>query len=77
MVNKDSHLIFQAKTLHEMFTTSVVMRVLLFSGDADVKRVLGNRKGLFTRQRQPKMAAYVVRQRYRNLSHQKILPLTH
>lgn len=30
-------------------------------------RVAGNRKGLFTRDRQPKMAAYVVRERWRKI----------
>lgn len=31
---------------------------------AAVKRVVGNNKGIFTRQRQPKAAAWLVRQRY-------------
>ena len=30
-------------------------------------RVGGNKKGIFTRQRQPKRVAYVLRERYRNL----------
>ena len=30
-------------------------------------RVAGNRKGLFTRARQPKMAAYVVRERWHKM----------
>ena len=30
-------------------------------------RVAGNRKGLFTRARQPKMAAYVVRERWQKM----------
>jgi len=33
-----------------------------------VTRVYGNKKGLFTRQRQPKMAAYTIRQRYQALA---------
>ena len=34
----------------------------------DVKRVKGNKKGILTRQRQPKHAAYALRNRYLNLS---------
>ena len=34
-------------------------------------RVDGNRKGILTRQRQPKLAAYLVRQRYLNLAQGK------
>ena len=33
-----------------------------------VTRAMGNRKGIFTRDRQPKMAAYTVRQRYEALA---------
>ncbi|XP_048750857.2 beta-glucuronidase-like [Ostrea edulis] len=32
-------------------------------------RVVGNKKGLFTRQRQPKMSAHMIRSRYNNLMH--------
>ena len=35
-----------------------------FSG---ITRVVGNRKGLLTRQRQPKMAAHLIRDRYMSL----------
>jgi len=35
---------------------------------AGVKRVVGNRKGLFTRQRQPKMSAHLIRYRYYNIT---------
>jgi beta-glucuronidase len=31
-------------------------------------RALGNKKGIFTRQRQPKASAHVLRKRYRNLA---------
>lgn len=34
-------------------------------------RVDGNRKGILTRQRQPKLAAYLVRERYLNLAQGK------
>ena len=34
----------------------------------DVKRVVGNKKGILTRQRQPKPAAYILRSRYLNLT---------
>lgn len=44
-----------------------ILLQLCFTG---VKRVAGNRKGVLTRNRQPKMAAYEMRQRYRRLDHE-------
>ena len=35
-----------------------------FMTKQEIRRVAGNRKGLFTRDRQPKMAAHLVRGRY-------------
>lgn len=35
-----------------------------FMTNSDIRRVDGNRKGIFTRQRQPKMAAYLLRKRW-------------
>ncbi len=35
-----------------------------FMTNSDIRRVDGNRKGIFTRQRQPKMAAYFLRKRW-------------
>ncbi len=34
----------------------------------ETTRVAGNKKGMFTRQRQPKMAAHILRERYLKLS---------
>ena len=34
----------------------------------DITRVAGNKKGIFTRARQPKYAAYVLRERYHEIS---------
>ena len=39
-----------------------------FMTSQGVTRVVGNRKGLFTRQRQPKLAAHTVRSRYMQLA---------
>ena len=44
----------------------MLMFVLIGTG-----RVDGNRKGILTRQRQPKLAAYLVRERYLNLAQGK------
>jgi beta-glucuronidase len=38
-----------------------------FMTKQEVRRVLGNRKGIFTRQRQPKMAAHFVRERWKKI----------
>ena len=37
-----------------------------------VQRVLGNKKGVFTRQRQPKAAAHLIRRRYHALAKQEL-----
>ncbi|XP_068600766.1 beta-glucuronidase [Brachionichthys hirsutus] len=44
----------------------------------DIKRVVGNKKGIFTRQRQPKAAAFVLRDRYWKLANEtgKLPPWT-
>ena len=34
----------------------------------DLKRVAGNKKGIFTRERQPKWAAHILRDRYQSMS---------
>lgn len=41
---------------------------MFFFVSAEVNRVVGNRKGIFTRQRQPKAAAWLVRKRYYAIS---------
>ena len=38
--------------------------MLMFLSPPAVTRVLGNKKGILTRQRQPKGAAYILRRRY-------------
>lgn len=40
--------------------------LLYFS--AGITRVVGNKKGILTRQRQPKAAAFILRQRYLNIT---------
>ena len=35
-----------------------------FMTKQEIRRVVGNRKGIFTRDRQPKLAAHLLRQRY-------------
>lgn len=42
------------------------MLIFHFSG---IKRVGGNKKGIFTRQRQPKNSAHLLRKRYWSLAH--------
>ena len=34
----------------------------------DITRVVGNKKGMFTRQRQPKFSAHILRERYQGFS---------
>uniref|UniRef100_UPI00358F49D0 beta-glucuronidase isoform X2 n=1 Tax=Myxine glutinosa TaxID=7769 RepID=UPI00358F49D0 len=46
-----------------------------FNTPQGVKRMAGNRKGLFTRNRQPKMAAFLLRDRYVRLNNASAHPL--
>ena len=50
--------------------------MLCFCSTADVKRVVGNKKGIFTRERQPKAAAHVLRQRYQNITSNEVFTQT-
>ena len=43
---------------------NTAVRHILFSNILATSRILGNHKGLLTRQRQPKMGAHVIRARY-------------
>ena len=44
-----------------------------FAAPQEVRRIMGNRKGIFTRQRQPKAAAFVLRKRWLSLKKGGIL----
>ena len=48
-------------------TFTVTLQHFLFLIFSATTRVVGNKKGLFSRNRQPKMAAYDIRRRYHNL----------
>lgn len=50
------------------FVGEMIWNFADFETAQDVKRVAGNKKGIFTRQRQPKHVAYVLRERYKSLS---------
>ena len=50
------------------FIGEMVWNFADFMTKQEPRRVAGNRKGLFTRQRQPKAAAHVLRRRYLGLS---------
>ncbi|CAG2206233.1 GUSB [Mytilus edulis] len=43
-----------------------------FMTKEDITRVVGNRKGLFTRQRQPKMSAHLLKKRYESIMNETI-----
>ena len=51
-----------------LFFYAIFLRMCFIYLFLDVKRVQGNKKGILTRQRQPKEAAYVLRNRYLNLN---------
>lgn len=53
------------ETIHNRGQKSILyITALFYNFSTGVTRVLGNKKGIFTRQRQPKSAAFVLRERY-------------
>ena len=56
------------KLRKEFLVGELIWNFADFMTQQDVKRVKGNKKGILTRQRQPKHAAYALRNRYLNLS---------
>ncbi|XP_077867014.1 beta-glucuronidase-like [Saccoglossus kowalevskii] len=55
------------KLRKEFLVGEMIWNFADFMTAQDPKRVAGNRKGVFTRQRQPKMAAYQLRERYQSV----------
>ncbi|XP_071789903.1 beta-glucuronidase-like isoform X2 [Asterias amurensis] len=53
---------------HNFLTGELIWNFADFMTEQSVKRVVGNKKGIFTRQRQPKAAAHLLRRRYQQLS---------
>ncbi|XP_028396495.1 beta-glucuronidase-like isoform X2 [Dendronephthya gigantea] len=56
------------KLRKEFLVGELIWNFADFMTQQDVKRVKGNRKGILTRDRQPKHAAYALRNRYLNIS---------
>ncbi|KAF6203623.1 hypothetical protein GE061_001955 [Apolygus lucorum] len=52
------------------FVGEMIWNFADFKTDQDIRRVGGNMKGIFTRQRQPKSVAFQVRRRYFHLAHE-------
>uniref|UniRef100_A0A0K8SMX2 Beta-glucuronidase n=1 Tax=Lygus hesperus TaxID=30085 RepID=A0A0K8SMX2_LYGHE len=52
------------------FVGEMIWNFADFRTDQDIRRVGGNMKGIFTRERQPKSVAFQVRQRYFDLAHE-------
>ncbi|XP_046840299.1 beta-glucuronidase-like [Xenia sp. Carnegie-2017] len=63
------------KLKEEFLVGELIWNFADFMTKQGVKRVQGNKKGILTRQRQPKQAAYVLRNRYLNLTVNSILPV--
>lgn len=57
------------------FVGEMVWNFADFMTKQDITRVVGNKKGIFTRQRQPKASAKQLRSRYWKLAHQDLLAL--
>uniref|UniRef100_A0A8C9EQ68 Glucuronidase beta n=1 Tax=Pavo cristatus TaxID=9049 RepID=A0A8C9EQ68_PAVCR len=60
---KEYHSVFDKKR-KEYVVGELIWNFADFMTNQGITRVLGNKKGIFTRQRQPKSAAFVLRERY-------------
>lgn len=56
------------KLREEFFVGELIWNFADFMTKQQTTRIVGNKKGILTRQRQPKAAARVLRQRYLNIS---------
>nr|XP_005283479.1 beta-glucuronidase isoform X1 [Chrysemys picta bellii] len=68
-VLKEYHSVFDKKR-KEYVIGELIWNFADFMTDQATTRVLGNKKGIFTRQRQPKAAAFVLRDRYWKLANE-------
>lgn len=64
---EQTHLAFDLLRHDHMLAGEMIWNFADFMTDQRVSRVVGNHKGVLTRTRQPKMAAYVIKKRYENL----------
>ncbi|XP_007429739.1 beta-glucuronidase [Python bivittatus] len=62
-VLKEYHAVFDQKR-KEYVIGELIWNFADFMTEQGVKRVMGNKKGIFTRQRQPKAAAFLLKERY-------------
>ncbi|OQV24495.1 Beta-glucuronidase [Hypsibius exemplaris] len=61
------HRAFDELRTHGILAGEMIWNFADFMTDQQINRVWGNRKGIFTRERQPKVAAHFLRGRYQNL----------
>ena len=67
---RETHNVFDDFKSKNILYGELIWNFVEFSTGEDsnvLRRVYGNRKGLFTRERQPKSAAFVIKQRYEKL----------
>jgi len=65
---------FEKMRSHGWFIGEMIWNFADFMTKQDTTRVVGNKKGIFTRQRQPKLSAHVLRARYWRLAQQTERP---
>jgi beta-glucuronidase len=68
---RQTHLAFDDMRSQGFLAGEMVWNFADFMTAQNVKRAVGNRKGMLTRNRQPKMAAYLLKRRYETLSANK------
>ncbi|XP_077167880.1 beta-glucuronidase [Paroedura picta] len=76
-VLKEYHTIFDQKR-KEYVIGELIWNFADFMTEQGTTRILGNKKGIFTRQRQPKAAAFLLKERYWRLANESgLLPSKH
>ena len=68
LIEKTTEAFDQFSENHEGFIGEMIWNFADFMTQQDIKRAVGNKKGIFTRQRQPKASAYMLKKRYWKLS---------
>ena len=68
LIEKTTEAFDQFRETHDGFIGEMIWNFADFMTQQDIKRAVGNKKGIFTRQRQPKASAYMLKKRYWKLS---------
>ena len=75
LLDENTRAFDEFRTKEKGFVGEMIWNFADFMTKQDITRVVGNKKGIFTRQRQPKTSAKHLRKRYWKLSEELDKPL--